>query len=63
MYFDSVDALLAMDGHGPYVWSVYLLVLAVLGWLVLAPWLAHRRLRRDILRRARRDAATAVMEE
>ncbi|MEM8594035.1 MAG: heme exporter protein CcmD [Pseudomonadota bacterium] len=23
MYFDSIQALLHMDGHGPYVWACY----------------------------------------
>jgi heme exporter protein D len=31
MYFESLDALLNMAGHGPYVWSCYGLFVALLG--------------------------------
>ena len=30
MYFDTVQALLEMDGHGGFVWSAYLITLLVL---------------------------------
>ena len=30
MYFESVDALLYMAGHGPYVWSCYSLFIVLL---------------------------------
>ena len=32
MYFESFEALLAMGGHGPYVWSAYGIAIAVLLW-------------------------------
>ena len=32
MYFESFDALLAMGGHGLYVWSAYGIAIAVLLW-------------------------------
>ncbi|MDE0952833.1 MAG: heme exporter protein CcmD [Halioglobus sp.] len=37
MYFDSLHALLTMDGHGVYVWVVYLVALAIIALLVVAP--------------------------
>ena len=46
MYFDSVSAALAMDGHGGYVWSAYLVTLLVVLVLVLVP----RRRGREILK-------------
>ena len=42
MYFDSLAQLWHMDGHGPYVWGAYAIVLLVLIGLVRAP-LARRR--------------------
>ncbi|MDG1942850.1 MAG: heme exporter protein CcmD [Halioglobus sp.] len=37
MYFDSLHALLTMDGHGAYVWLVYLVALVIIALLVVAP--------------------------
>ena len=38
MYFESVNGLLNMAGHGPYVWSCYGLFFSLLGINV---WLAR----------------------
>lgn len=43
MYFDSVHALLAMDGHGVYVWSAYLVTFAVIATTLLAPRYRRKR--------------------
>ena len=32
MYFESFEVLLAMGGHGRYVWSAYGIAIAVLLW-------------------------------
>lgn len=37
MYFDSVASALSMDGHGGYVWSAYLITVAVVLALLLVP--------------------------
>lgn len=37
MYFDSLQQLWAMDGHGPYVWSAYAISLALMLALVWQP--------------------------
>ena len=42
---------LAMDGHGPYVWTAYGITLAA---LVFNYWSAERRLRRN-LRKAKQE--------
>lgn len=42
MQFDSLQAVWHMGGHGPYVWSAYLICAVVLALLVWAP-LARRR--------------------
>ena len=55
MQFESWAAALAMDGHGAYVWSVYLAALLVVVFLLLGPVLRSRRImleRRGQLRRA-----------
>ena len=35
---------LAMDGFAAYVWSSFVLALVALAWMVVDPWLRHRRL-------------------
>lgn len=37
MYFDSLSAVLHMDGHGGFVWAAYAITLLVLVLLVVAP--------------------------
>lgn len=54
-----MNALAAMS-YGPYIAAAYAVFAVVLAWDALAPWLRHRRLKRDILSRARRDAARAI---
>jgi heme exporter protein D len=43
MYFATLSELWHMDGHGPFVWSAYAIVLLVLIVLVSAPLARHRR--------------------
>lgn len=43
MYFDSLEALLHMNGHGTYVWSVYLIATLVVTLLVVIPIKRKRR--------------------
>jgi heme exporter protein D len=42
MYFDSLHALLTMDGHGAYVWTAYGVTVAVIAATLFAP-LRRRR--------------------
>ena len=35
-----------MDGYAVYVWPSFALTIVALAWMVVAPWLRHRRLRR-----------------
>lgn len=44
MQFESLEALMAMNGYGAYVWSSYLVFAAVIAGLVLATRLEHRRI-------------------
>lgn len=57
LQFHSLAEFWAMGGHGPYVWSCFVLALV----LVLGNWLALRRARRVFLRdAAARLARTAA---
>ena len=49
MYFDSVDAALAMDGHGGFVWAAYAICLLVLALVLVAP---RRRQKRFLMQLA-----------
>ena len=37
MYFDSLQQLVFMDGHGIYVWSTFIISLTVMVGLVVKP--------------------------
>lgn len=43
MYFDSLHALLTMEGHGVYVWTAYLVSTTVIAIVLLAPWYRRKR--------------------
>lgn len=64
MYFDSLQALLQMDGHGPYVWAAYGITCAVLLLLLSSP---RRRTRRQLRQLAgelkRQQGAPTAKEE
>ena len=47
MYFDSMQAMLHMDGHGAFVWSAYAITAIVLVLILVVP----RRRARGALRR------------
>jgi heme exporter protein D len=47
MYFDSLHAMLTMDGHGAYVWTAYAVtLLVIIATLYLPLWRRRRFLRR-----------------
>lgn len=43
MYFENVEQILHMKGHGAFVWSAYLITTAVVTGVLIAP-LRRRRL-------------------
>ncbi len=51
--FESFSAFLHMAGHGPYVWSCYVLTIAALIMLVTKPLLQKKALKRSVQRRRR----------
>jgi len=55
MYFDSLNALLTMDGHGAYVWTAYAVTLLVIIAILCVPLWRRRR----VLRLLRGELARA----
>ena len=52
MYFESLQSLFYMNGHGIYVWSAYAIGFAVLAALIWQPLVRHTQLRDSILRQS-----------
>jgi len=60
MYFDSIGAMLAMDGHGGYVWSAYLIAVAVVLALLLAPVRRRRKFLRGLAGELKRQQGSPI---
>lgn len=56
MYFENLSDAIAMGGHGPYVWSAYVITLLVILGLLVTPIKRGRELRRQIRAELRRKA-------
>lgn len=56
MYFESLSAALAMDGHGAFVWSAYAITAVVLLGMLIAPWRRQRRTLRQLAGQLKREA-------
>ena len=54
MYFESFSELIAMNGHGAYVWSAYAITALVLVQLFFWPRRGQRRLLGELRQEARR---------
>jgi heme exporter protein D len=63
MQFDSLAALWAMNGHGPFVWSAYAIAAATLVALVWLPLRRQRRFLRELRVREQRRQAAATSSE
>ena len=65
--FESVGELLAMAGHGPYVWACYAITVAVLILLVVSPVRKKARFLREQRRlqqlNQRKAGASAKLDE
>jgi len=59
MQFDSLSALLQMNGHGPYVWSAYLISAITLAIIIVAPLQRSRRIVAELKAGEQRRAARA----
>ena len=55
MYFDSVQAAMTMDGHGVYVWMAYLVAIAVIAIVLVAPTLRSKRILKQLAGEHRRE--------
>jgi heme exporter protein D len=55
--FESIQEFIQMGGHGPYVWSAYVISLSVLIWLIVSPLRRKAKLLKDIAREQQRDLA------
>ncbi|RLQ23016.1 heme exporter protein CcmD [Seongchinamella sediminis] len=62
MYFDSLQALLYMDGHGPYVWAAYLITVLVILLVLLAPLRRRTRFINQARGELRRTAGALNVE-
>ena len=63
MYFDSLDALLKMDGHGVYVWAAYAITLAVIAFMLLSPIRRKKRFLEQLAGEQRRSQAAPGNQE
>lgn len=54
MYFESMSELLRMDGHGIYVWSVFVVALVILASQVMIPVVKVRQFWRNEEQRQKR---------
>jgi len=66
MYFDSLHALLTMDGHGAYVWTAYGVTILVIVAALCAPLRRRRRFLLQLgaeLKRAQGVAVGSTREE
>lgn len=53
--FENIQEFIQMGGHGPYVWSAYVISLSVLIWLIINPIRRKTKLLKDIARQQQRD--------
>jgi heme exporter protein D len=60
MYFDSLASAFTMDGHGLYVWTAYLVAIAVIVIMLIAPVLRRKRLLRVLAGEFKRAQSPAV---
>ena len=54
MYFDSLQSVLFMDGHGVYVWAAYLVTLLVIVAVLSVPVRRSKRLLGQLAAETRR---------
>ncbi|MCY4043559.1 MAG: heme exporter protein CcmD [Cellvibrionales bacterium] len=63
MKFDSMSALLFMDGHGIYVWTTFLVTFVIFGGLVVIPLLQKRSLLKKLKRSHSANRPQVRMQE
>ncbi|MDP5063387.1 MAG: heme exporter protein CcmD [Haliea sp.] len=55
MYFESLSAVLQMDGHGTFVWSAYFITLGVIVSMIYVPRRREKRFLRQLGGQIRRS--------
>jgi len=55
MYFDNLNSLITMDGHGVYVWLAYALALMICVYNLLNPILTRKQVIRSIKQSLRKE--------
>lgn len=63
MYFDSLQSLLHMDGHGVYVWVAYLVTFLVIIAVLSVPIRRRRRLLSQLSAEGRRVRGASTGRE
>ncbi len=63
MYFDSLQAVLQMEGHGPYVWAAYGITCIVLLSMLLAPRRRSRQQLRQLAGELKRQQGAPTAKE
>lgn len=63
MYFDSWSGFLAMEGHGLYVWSAYIVAMLVIAYNLVAPLLAKRLVVAQVRRQERLVRSQVVVRD
>ncbi len=59
MYFQSLDAILHMDGHGAFVWSAYLISAVVILFILGSPGRRRRRFLKQLAGEAKRQGVVS----
>lgn len=55
MYFDSIQALWSMGGHGAYVWVAYGVSLLIMVWSIISPLKDYRKQLKNIVIHAKNE--------
>ena len=59
MYFQSLDAIVHMDGHGAFVWSAYLISTVVILFILVSPGRRRRRFLKQLAGEAKRQGVVS----
>jgi len=59
MYFQSLNELLHMDGHGAFVWTAYIITIAVIAVILVVPLRRQRGFLRQLAGELRRQQGEA----
>lgn len=60
MYFDDLEAVLTMGGHGSYVWAAYLVTLAVIALALIIPVRRRKRFLLQLAAELKRTQGAAI---